>query len=381
MQRILLVDDDRDLLRALGDGLTASFDVETATDPGRALQILRGGPEFAVVVADMRMPGMSGLDLLRQARSIAPSASRMMLTCLDDAQTAIAAINEGNVCRYLTKPCSLPVLEAAIREAIDLRQSIHLLLESQFRMLSGTVEVLGKVIQMVKPETHTLAQRLGQRIRILALELHHPEFWELEVAAMLAPLGAIGITEPAAAPKGLAAFSGDFPQAAAALLRQIPRMEKIASSLAYLGKNFDGTGLPRDGVAGTQIPIGARMLRIVRDMEDLLNREQTAAEALSQMQQKAGVYDPNILAAAQSCFGSEPEPESMAATPVAWASLKEGDTLADDIPSECGSLLLTKGCRVTPNLRRMLQEMAARGRMPASVRVRTAGGTRQSGQH
>lgn len=373
MQRILLVDDDRDLLHAIGDGLTASFEVETVADPAKALELLSGGQDFAVVVADMRMPGMSGLELLRQARSIAPNVSRMMLTCLEDAQTAIAAINEGNVCRYLTKPCSLPVLEAAIREALNYRQSIHHLLESQFRMLSGTVEVLAKVIQMVKPETHTFAQRLSQRTRELALEMHHPEFWELEVAAMLAPLGAIGASAQTLQQGTATAFSGDFPQAAAALLRQIPRMEKIASSLAYLGKNFDGSGLPRDGVAGTQIPVGARMLRVVRDLEERVSTGQTAAEALGLMQQTAGVYDPSILMAAVACFGTAPETESMIVTPVAWDALQEGDTLADDIPSESGSLLLTRGCRVTPNLKRMLQEMAARGRMSESVRVRKPG--------
>jgi response regulator RpfG family c-di-GMP phosphodiesterase len=375
MQRILLVDDDRDLLRALGDGLTGSFDVEAVADPRMALELLEEGREFAIVVADMRMPGMSGLDLLRQARSIAPNVSRMVLTSLDDAQTAIAAINEGNVCRYLTKPCSLPTLETAIREALDLRHTVHHLLESQFRMLSGTVEVLAKVIQMVKPDTHTLAQRLSQRMRELALEMRHPEFWDLEVAAMLAPLGAIGAGDPASGQETAAAFSGDFPQAAAALLRQIPRMEKIASSLAYLGKNFDGSGLPRDGVAGTRIPIGARMLRVVRDLEERLSAGQTAADALGSMQQTTGSYDPNVLTAAVACFGTLSEIETMVAIPVAWESLREGDTLADDIPSESGSLLLTKGCRVTPNLKRMLQEMAARGGMPGSVRIRAVAST------
>jgi HD-GYP domain-containing protein (c-di-GMP phosphodiesterase class II) len=248
-------------------------------------------------------------------------------------------------------------------------------------MLSGAVEVLGKVIQMVKPETHTLAQRLSQRMRALALEMRHPEFWELEVAAMLAPLGAIGVPEPAADQEATAAFSGDFPQAAAALLRQIPRMEKIASSLAYLGKNFDGSGLPRDGVAGTQIPAGARMLRVVRDMEELLSKGQTAADALCRLQETAGIYDPRVLTAAHACFGTALETEALAATAVAWTALEEGDTLAEDIPSESGSLLLTKGCRVTPNLKRMLQEMAARGRMPANVRIRKGARPGEPAEH
>jgi response regulator RpfG family c-di-GMP phosphodiesterase len=372
MQRILIVDDDCDLLRALRDGLLGSFLVETASDPREALMRLGTIPELAVVIADMRMPGMTGLELLRQARSIVPNASRVMLTSADDAQTAIAAINEGNVCRFLTKPCGLHVLEAAIHEALDLRQTVHHLLEAQFRTLAGTVEALSKVIQMVKPESHALGQRLSQRMRELALEMLHPEFWELEVAAMLAPLGAIGAAQPSSRGNPTAAFSGDFPQAAAALLRQIPRMERIACSVAYLGKNFDGSGQPQDAVAGTQIPLGARMLRVVRDLEERLETGCTPGDALRRMQLDEGLYDQDILTAALACFGEDPDAHLPEINPVPWSALQEGDTLADDIPSETGSLLLTKGCRVTPNLKRMLQEMARGGGMPERVRIRTS---------
>lgn len=372
MQRILIVDDDRDLLLALSEGLLGAFRVEISSDPREALERLRSMPELAVVIADMRMPGMSGLELLRQARSIAPSASRVMLTSADDAQTAIAAINEGNVCRFLTKPCGLQVLEATIREALELRQTLHHLLEAQFRMLTGLVEVLSKVIQMVKPESHALAQRLRQRMRELALEMLHPDFWELEVAAMLAPLGAIGAEQCLLKGNPSVAFSGDFPQAAAALLHQIPRMEKIARSVAYLGKNFDGSGQPQDAIAKAQIPLGARMLRVVRDLEAHIGTGQTAGDALRLMQQQEGLYDPSVLAAALACFGEDSLPHLPHVTPVAWASLREGDTLADDIPSQTGSLLLTKGCRVTPNLKRILQNMATGGGMPETVRIKTS---------
>jgi len=370
MQSILIVDDDRDLLHALSEGLLGSFRVETCSDPKQALERLRTMSELAVVVADMRMPGMSGLELLQHARSIAPGASRVMLTSADDAQTAIAAINEGNVCRFLTKPCSLQVLEAAIWEALDLRQTLHQLLEAQFRMVAGMVEVLSKVIQMVNPESHALAQRLRQRMRELALEMIHPDFWELEVAAMLAPLGAVGANLSSAVTNPAAAFSGDFPQAAAALLRQVPRMEKIAGVVAYLGKNFDGMGQPQDGIAGAQIPLGTRMLRIVLDMEERVRTGCTAGEALRLMQKEEGVYDPGVLAAALACFGEDSSAHLSDSTPVAWANLQEGDTLADDIPSETGALLLTKGCRVTPNLKRMLQQMASGGGMPETVRIK-----------
>jgi hypothetical protein len=99
------------------------------------------------------------------------------------------------------------------------------------------------------------------------------------------------------------------------------------------------------------------------------------------LQETAGIYDPRVLTAAHACFGTALETEALAATAVAWTALEEGDTLAEDIPSESGSLLLTKGCRVTPNLKRMLQEMAARGRMPANVRIRKGARPGEPAEH
>lgn len=374
MQSLLIVDDDRDLLLALSDGLLGAFEpflrIETCPDPLEAVARLRTIPELAVVVADMRMPGMSGLEFLRMARAIVPSAARVMLTSADDAGTAISAINEGNVCRFLTKPCAITALETAIREALELGQTVQQLVENQLRMAAGAVEVLAKIIQMVKPECHALAQRLRQRVRELALETRHPDFWELEAAAMLAPLGALGSFPPHLRDRPVEAFSGDFPQAAAALLRQIPQLERIAFSLAYLGKNFDGSGRPNDDLAGVEIPLGSRMLRVVRDLEEHLSGGASAEEALQRMRGTGGVYDPSMLAAAQACFGGEPGLRVRNATAVEISALREGDTLAEDIPAVAGTLLLSKGCRVTPNLKDILQEMARGGSAPEKVRIR-----------
>jgi hypothetical protein len=112
-------------------------------------------------------------------------------------------------------------------------------------------------------------------MRILALEILHPEFWELEVAALLTPLGAAGVAACSGRPLGTDAFSGDCPQAAATLWRKIPRMEKIAPSLAYVGKSLNGLGLPWDGVAGAQIRLGSRTLRVARDLEEHLGSGHT----------------------------------------------------------------------------------------------------------
>ena len=105
---ILFVDDDPNLLSAVSRGLRGRYDVQTAVGPEEGLAAVRergAHHSFAVVVADMRMPGKNGVDFLMDVAEIAPFSVRMMLTGQADQQTAIDAVNKGNIFRFLTKPC------------------------------------------------------------------------------------------------------------------------------------------------------------------------------------------------------------------------------------------------------------------------------------
>lgn len=117
-KRILLVDDEERVLSALRRRLRTEFDVVTATSGARALEHLERDPDIAVIVADMQMPGMNGVALLKAARERVPHVRRLMLTGNADLETAMAAINEGKVDRFLRKPCEATVLGAAISRAL-----------------------------------------------------------------------------------------------------------------------------------------------------------------------------------------------------------------------------------------------------------------------
>ncbi len=378
MEPILIVDDDVDLLRALSTGLENSFRVNTAPNTEAALALLRHSPPFAALIADMRMPGANGIDLLKQARRISPTTARLMLTCADDAATAIEAINEGNVFRFLKKPCPLPALNQAIHAAILQQKGVNDLLEAQLQTLRGATDVLVKVIQMVAPETHALAERLRQRMRDLALEMMPSQLWELEVTALLAPLGRLASPGAADHADPVDALMGHFPQAAAALLKQIPRLDAVARAVGYLSKNFDGSGLPADPLAGQDIPLGARMLRIVRDLEAGLTEGLSAAHTLQRMQTAQGVYDPDVLAAAVCCFAEVDDPAHTQLVSIGFMEITEGQILASDIPTSSGILLLTEGCRVTEHLLRNIQRLGSAGQIPAKIPVRLQG---PSGAH
>jgi predicted signal transduction protein with EAL and GGDEF domain len=116
---ILCVDDEPALLQALALHLGRRYEVLSAAGGAEALAVLQRTPAIAVIISDMRMPGLNGAEFLAQARVLAPAAERIMLTGQSDLASAIAAVNEGQVFRFLTKPCAPPDLLGAVEAAVE----------------------------------------------------------------------------------------------------------------------------------------------------------------------------------------------------------------------------------------------------------------------
>lgn len=119
LNKVLLVDDEPKLLSALRRRLSTWFEVETAESGSGALVKLAADPAIGVIVADMQMPGMNGVELLKRVRAVHPAVRRMMLTGNADQETAIAAVNEGQVMRFLRKPCEAETLKEALDRAFE----------------------------------------------------------------------------------------------------------------------------------------------------------------------------------------------------------------------------------------------------------------------
>lgn len=124
--QILCVDDEPELLRALALHLSRRYQVLTATSGAAALELLKQNPNIGVIISDMRMPGLSGAEFFARARILAPEAPRILLTGQTDMASAIAAVNEGQIFRFLTKPCAPPELQGAVEEALERRRAAAL---------------------------------------------------------------------------------------------------------------------------------------------------------------------------------------------------------------------------------------------------------------
>src|SRR5687768_7367869 len=119
---ILYVDDEASNLVALRYALEDQFTIITSQQPEEALRLL-ASEEIAVLIADQRMPGMTGAEVCARARQIRPDTVRIILTAYADMHAAVDAINRGQVTRYLTKPFRNEELIEVVRTAIDL---VHL---------------------------------------------------------------------------------------------------------------------------------------------------------------------------------------------------------------------------------------------------------------
>ena len=115
---ILLVDDEPEILFSLRGLLRHDFEVYTAQGGAEALTILRQHP-IHVIMTDQRMPEMTGVELLRQARGELPEAIRIVFTGYADVKAVIDAINQGQIYRYLTKPWDPDELVSVLHQACD----------------------------------------------------------------------------------------------------------------------------------------------------------------------------------------------------------------------------------------------------------------------
>jgi DNA-binding NtrC family response regulator len=118
-EKVLFVDDDANVLAAHRRMLRNDFEIDTAGGGEEALERLGAHGPYAVVVSDLRMPGLDGIRFLTEVRRRAPTAVRIMLTGYSNVENAIAAVNDGQIFHFLTKPCPPATLAAALRAGLE----------------------------------------------------------------------------------------------------------------------------------------------------------------------------------------------------------------------------------------------------------------------
>ncbi|MEW6583544.1 MAG: response regulator, partial [Actinomycetota bacterium] len=353
--RVLLLDDEQAVVRGLAFNLRRIADPVTATDGATALEVLRTQGPFAVVISDMRMPGMDGAQFLAAARDVSPDTVRLLLTGFSDVDAAVSAVNEGRVFRFLTKPCPPPVLISSVEMAVEQYRLITAEKEVLRETLAGSIKVLTQMLALIQPMAFGRASRVRQR----AVEVCHvlgQDSWQVELAAMFSEIGCLMLPPDTARSyySGRAltqpeqAMIDKIPELTDSLLSNIPRLEGVREILRSLRR------------ADVDPPWGARLLRVIAELDALEVRGLDRATIVATLRSPPGRHDPEILGAMErllrgpwSCdqFSGQLAPRLRQVT---LLELPEGATLARDVMSITGQLLLARGFEMTPALREQL---------------------------
>lgn len=368
--KILFVDDDANLLAGCQRTLRKDFTIDTALGGEQALALIEQHGPYAVVVADMQMSGMNGIQFLIKVEEGAPETIRIMLTGNADQKTARDAVNQGHIFRFLTKPC--PPEELALALKAGLRQHALVTAERDLleRTLNGGVKMLTDILSMLDPNSFGQGQRLREYMRAFARSYNLTQTWDLELAAMLSPIGFVtmppALLEKARAEHGLTGAEKDIlaraPQIGADLLANIPRLETVARIVLYQNKNHDGTGFPADDVAGDAIPIGARILHVLNDLLAYEAQKIPKFKALARMREANGRYDPKVLEAVAVGFdvylADQATGDAAAGVSIAFKDLQIGAVLKADLLTSEGTLIVAAGTEISPMLLEKLRNFA-----------------------
>lgn len=369
MKKILLVDDDPLLLRTLEIPLRRHFEVVTASSGDEALALFGEGEDFSVVVADMLMPGMNGIELLQRVRQISSTVIRMMLTANAQLDAALKAVNQGHIFYFMVKPCPMDEMIRALESAVRQHQLVIAEKELLEQTLKGSLNVLTEILSMVAPPAFGRALILKESMRRMAVHLNLPNVWLMEIAGMLSPIGLVTIPpELVKRAKRLEPLTERethllerVPEVGRNLLAHIPRMEEAARIVYYQAKNYDGTGFPGDAVAGDQIPLGSRLLKLLNDYLSLESKGHPRDEIWNRLAMRSGMYDPELLKEAGACMGSTPAEKVEQFRPVqsiSFRDLKTGQILARNVETLDGQLIVSAPYAVTPSLKELLRNFS-----------------------
>lgn len=376
LPRLLLVDDEVAVLDGLRRQLRGRFDISTATSADDALAAMAGSGTFAVVVSDMQMPGTDGASFLAEVRRQFPDTVRLLLTGQADMSSAIAAVNDGQVFRFLTKPCSPEQMLSTLADAVQHHRFVTLEKELLEQTLRGAVKSLIDVLALAHPEAFSRAVRISEIVTELAATMTGKRNWEVEVTGMLAQIGAVTlpvqVLQKMDRGQPLSAEERDMlarvPEVSQSLLASIPRLQGVVTALGQQRLRYDGAGRPPGAPAGQDIPLVSRILRVATDFDTLRSQRVPALAAIERLRQARGAYDPAVLDAWQSLHIVDGDATDVPVE-VSLADLRPGMTLMDDVVNGQGMLLLGRGSVVTETVVRRLENHIRQSGLQGSILV------------
>lgn len=361
-EKILFVDDEPHVLQSIQRQLRKRFKVQTAGGGEEALHILKNESPFAVIVSDMRMPGMNGVELLVKVKDLYPETVRMMLTGNADQETAIEAVNTGNIFRFLSKPCPPALFITSI--ALALRQHRLQTAEKELlqKTLKGSINVLSEVLSLANPMAFSSVMRFKNYVVELAREFNLPGLWQYEIAALMSQLGCVTLpgdilnkvyTGLPMTEEELVMYAG-HPSTGAKFLAKIPRLENVTKMIAMQQIRFDAYDGEITENEFEEVRLGGQILKTVVDFDLQMFQGKSRRDAIEWLRRQRGAYNPKIIDA----LAKIQVEEQVRIVALHVDDIAAGMKAVDDIFAKNGVLIIPKGQTITWPIMKGLKNFA-----------------------
>lgn len=362
-ERILCVDDDVNILEGYRRQLRKEFSLEIAVGPTEGLQVLTTQGPFSVVVSDLQMPEMNGIQFLSKVRELSPDTTRLLLTGKADLHSAIDAINQGQIFRFLTKPCSSDQLADALTAGVSQYRLVTAERELLEQTLSGSIKVLCEVLSLVNPEAFGRSTRITRLAEAIAGHMHIAELWPIKIAALLSQIGCVILPEAVLKKvyRGEPLTSDEsqlynqHPYVAADLVAKIPRMKHVGDIIRLQDKHYDSGAGPDHARSSSPAPVEARILKVALDFDALESAGKTRLQAINDLKNRTGRYDPNVLNALHEVIADSPKYDVQR---ISACQLRLGMILGEDVRTNSDVVLASKGQEINESITLRIQSSA-----------------------
>lgn len=348
---VLFVDDDQHFLSSINRSLIRKLPILCVSSVSEALELLENRT-FPVVVSDMKMPGMNGVDFLRVVKKKYPDSVRILFTGFADQATAVEAVNQGEIFRFLTKPCDISILLQILNDGLHQHQLIISEKELLEKTLLRTIRTLSELLSLVNPVAQQRSNRLRGYCHYLASEMGCRDLWFFEVVALLSQIGCANI-----APDELDKYYtrilavtdnktiiDDHPAIASELLSHIPRLEEAAQAIAMQNDHFSSY---RKGEirCSPKTELAAQILHIAIAIDSLSRYSHQSFDNIQAYLSDSSRFNPAIVGKFSHAIDIDDNFEI--ADVLLVKDLKVGMILTEELRANSGVLLASSGQELT----------------------------------
>jgi ActR/RegA family two-component response regulator len=365
-----MVDDEPNVLAAYRRTLGRLFAITCAEGGAAGLEVIEREGPFAVVVTDMRMPQLNGLEFIDAARDRCRDSVYLMLTGNADLQTAVDAINTGHIFRFLNKPCTLDLLESSIRAAIRQHEMVtaeRVLLRDT---LTGSIRLMVDALELADPLVGTVQSKVKQLVNELCAQFRLPYDWQFMVAGSVCLIGLVGTQRDKSRLVPIESMLVNAAALGSQLVKNIPRMSTVSNIIA---RQREVGMLPAridDHSRENLESIAARFLKVSVDLAFACRAGMTHGAAVEYLA-STGHHDPRIIdALTQIPSAGVYAGSTWIAREIKVAEIKSGMVLENDLTRFDGTLLLSRGQPVSELAASNLRSQAMSGLLTNTVQVR-----------